>query len=516
MTAAQSTRLSGQNWSVSGIALILTGIWILIWYWNTLSNIATIWWRSDTYQHGLIVPPIVAWVVWRKRQLLSSQNPTPNWWLVIVVAPLVFAWLLGELTAVNALTQFSVVALIVICTLALLGLKIGRILAFPLAFLFFAVPIGDFLMPRLMDWTANFTVIALQFTGIPVYREGLQFVIPSGTWSVVEACSGIRYLIASLTVGTLFAYLNYKSLKRRLFFVAVAVAVPIGANWLRAYLIVLLGHLSGNKLATGADHLIYGWMFFGLVITIMFAIGMHWSEPESPEKLPEQQAHSSLQTARTSTSVLTALLLGVILMAGPLAFKQLTGRPSSKPVLLNWPLSLANWQFNSEPLSSWRPAYSGASVTHQGSYTDGAHTFGIYIAYYQNQNYERKLVSSTNLLVPYKSDQWQEINRSTAEFQLSNGLLTTRQAELLAKHDGFPQQRLRVNYWYWINGKTSIRDSEAKLLTATSLLSGHGDNSAVVMIYAPADTPLEVIQRFIQTITPAIHEQFAQAAHTTR
>ena len=65
----------------------------------------------------------------------------------------------------------------------------------------FAVPVGEFLLPVFMEWTADFTVLALRLSGIPVYREGLQFVIPSGNWSVVEACSGIRYLIASLMVG---------------------------------------------------------------------------------------------------------------------------------------------------------------------------------------------------------------------------------------------------------------------------------------------------------------------------
>jgi exosortase len=124
-------------------------------------------------------------------------------------------------------------------------------LIFPLLFLFFAVPVGDFLLPRLMEWTADFTVQALRLTGIPVFREGQNFVIPSGNWSVVEACSGIRYLIASLTVRTLYAYLTYTSLKRRLTFILVSLLVPILANWFRAYMIVMLGHLSGNKLATG-------------------------------------------------------------------------------------------------------------------------------------------------------------------------------------------------------------------------------------------------------------------------
>ena len=125
------------------------------------------------------------------------------------------------------------------------------------------MPFGEFLLPVLMEYTANFTVTALRLSGIPVYREGLQFVIPSGSWSVVEACSGVRYLIASFMIGTLFAYLNYRSTRRRLVFMGVSIVVPILANWLRAYMIVMLGHLSGNTIAVGVDHLIYGWLFFG-------------------------------------------------------------------------------------------------------------------------------------------------------------------------------------------------------------------------------------------------------------
>ena len=133
--------------------------------------------------------------------------------------------------------------------------------------------------------TADFTVAALRASGIPVYREGLQFVIPSGSWSVVEACSGIRYLMASFMVGSLFAYLNYRSWRRRLAFVAVSLVVPIVANWLRAYMIVMLGHLSGNTLAVGVDHLIYGWVFFGIVIMAMFMVGARWSEPDAQPQI---------------------------------------------------------------------------------------------------------------------------------------------------------------------------------------------------------------------------------------
>src|SRR5262249_32061829 len=152
---------------------------------------------------------------------------------------------------------------------------------FPLAFLFFAVPIGEFLLPQLMEWTAGFTIAALKLSGIPVFREGQQIAIPSGTWSVVEACSGVRYLIASIVAGALYAYLIYRSPARRLVFIGVSIVVPIVANWVRAYLIVMIGHLSGNVLAAGVDHLIYGWMFFGVVMLIMFWIGSRWREHDT-------------------------------------------------------------------------------------------------------------------------------------------------------------------------------------------------------------------------------------------
>ena len=82
-------------------------------------------------------------------------------------------------------------------------------------------------MPRLMDWTADFTVAALRLTGVPVYREGVHFVIPTGQWSVIEACSGIKFLIASVMAGSLYAWLMYRSPGRRIAFIAASIVVPL-------------------------------------------------------------------------------------------------------------------------------------------------------------------------------------------------------------------------------------------------------------------------------------------------
>jgi exosortase A len=470
------------NWIPALITIILILSWIGYWYWGSLEAMAQIWWRSETYAHGLVVPPISLWLIWRERHRLAAFQPQPTYWFALLLACFVFCWLLGELTAVNALTQFSVIGIIILAIMSLVGLSISKELAFPFLFLFFAVPIGDFLLPHLMEWTADFTVLALRLTGIPVFREGQNFVIPSGQWSVVEACSGIRYLIASLTVGTLYAYLTYTSLKRRLIFILVALLVPIVANWLRAYLIVLLGHISGNKLATGADHLIYGWVFFGIVISIMFAIGMRWAEPvKSDQPLDKQTSSDHGQNAKKPW--LIAILLTMIIAAGPLYEIHLRQANAGAVVKLAPAVTIGSWQATPSPID-WQPRFANPSADLHAAYSNPEGWVGLYIAYYQNQNYERKLVTSTNVLVTSNDPIWQIVTSGPAKASFGGTEHPVRQAELLNKQSGV-DNRYIVWQWYWVNGHLTSSDIEAKWLTAWAMLMGHGDDSAVVVIYAP-------------------------------
>jgi exosortase A len=505
MTLPEESRLPGWKPALTLIVLILS--WIGYWYWGTLDAMAQIWWRSETYAHGLVVPPITLWLIWRERHRLAFFQPRSTYWFALPIACFVFFWLLGELTAVNALTQFSVIGIIVLAIMSLVGLSISKELAFPLIFLFFAVPIGDFLLPQLMEWTANFTVLALRLTGIPVFREGQNFVIPSGNWSVVEACSGIRYLIASLTVGTLYAYLTYTSLKRRLTFILVALLVPIAANWLRAYLIVMLGHLSGNKLAAGADHLIYGWVFFGIVIAIMFAIGMRWAEPTQSDQ-PDAQI-STDHRQNTKKPWLIATLLTLIIAAGPFYEIHLRQVNAEAVVKLAPAATTGSWQTVASPID-WQPRFANPSAELQTTYSNPEGWVGLYIAYYKNQNYERKLVTSTNVLATSNDPLWQIVRNGLASATLGNVEQSVREAELLNKQSS-AANRYIVWQWYWINGHRTSSDIEAKLLTAWATLTGHGDDSAVVIIYAPKASAASTLPAFANEQGAAILRSLAEA-----
>ena len=505
MTSFAQPRPTEWRATLTSLALIL--VWVFSWYWETIAAMGTIWARSETYAHGFIVPPIALWLIWQERSQLKQYQPNATAWLIAPLLIVVFFWLLGELTAVNALTQFSIIAIIALSTRSLIGLRLSARIAFPLAFLFFAAPIGDFMLPKLMEWTAGFTILALRASGIPVYREGLQFVIPSGNWSVVEACSGIRYIIASVTVGTLFAYLNYTSLKRRLIFIGVSILVPVVANWLRAYLIVLLGHLSNNKLAAGVDHLVYGWVFFGIVIAIMFMIGMRWSQPHKDViPTPEQ---SRADASRQHAPWIVTLVLAVITAMGPLATIAISKNETTIVPTLAPPLAADGWK-QSTPITTWKPAFFNSSAELQTNYNQDGNTVGLYIAYYRNQDYERKLITSTNVLVNGFDKEWATSAQGKSDVLFNGSNQTIRTAELLQKGTG---SNIRLTVWhiYWINGHLTNSEFEAKLYAALSRLTGQGDDSAVIIAFSPVESAAIALPAFASAHGAAILQTLANA-----
>ena len=265
------------------MAAAIAAIGILLVHADTVASIVAIWWRSETFAHGFVVVPIALWLAWRKRAEIAAVPARPWYPALAIVALMGALWLASVAAEAIGIRQFALAFMVQAAIVAVVGLGVARSVAFPLLFLLFAVPAGEFLLPILIDWTADFTVWALRATGVPVFREANHFVIPSGNWSVVEACSGLRYLIASLMIGVVYAAVSYRSPARRAAFIAASVVVPIIANWLRAYMIVMIGHLSDNELAVGVDHIIYGWIFFGVVMALLFWVGSFWAEPDAAD-----------------------------------------------------------------------------------------------------------------------------------------------------------------------------------------------------------------------------------------
>ena len=193
------------HWRIAFIIISMSWIAVFILFRETVLSMVAVWQRSDTFSHGFIIFPISLYLIWTRRHYVVSLPPTPTLWGLLFLAGFGFIWLLGNLTNVLVVQQLTLVVMLIGLVWTVLGLKIVYALLFPLAILFFAVPIGEFLIPTLMDFTAYSTVTALRITGIPVLLEGQFIYVPSGTWEVAKACSGLRYLIPSVVLGCLFS-----------------------------------------------------------------------------------------------------------------------------------------------------------------------------------------------------------------------------------------------------------------------------------------------------------------------
>ena len=228
--------------------LLVWGLIVAVWgallyaFRPYVEMVLVAWETLPSHAHGYVVLMVVAYLLWIKREHLAAVVCRPSWKGFVALALGAFVAMVGELTSVAAMVQFALVLMIFCTVWAIGGDRAGRVAAGPLSFLVFAVPFGQEALPILMNWTADATVVALRHSGVPVFQEGRNFVIPSGRWSVIEACGGIRYLLSSIFIGAVYAYLTYTRTSKRVLFMVWSVVMPLLANWLRAYVIVMVAH----------------------------------------------------------------------------------------------------------------------------------------------------------------------------------------------------------------------------------------------------------------------------------
>jgi len=489
------------NWRQTTFVTALLCIGLLVLFNSTVSSMVSIWWRSETFAHGFFILPITLYLIWRLKHELKLLTPQPTLLGLPILALLGFAWLLAYFASVAVVEQLVVVAMLPVTVFSMLGWNVTKKILFPLLFLIFAVPMGEGLIPPMMEFTADFTVKMLQLTGTPVFREGLFFEIPSGRWSVVEGCSGVRYLIASVTLGSLYAYLTYTNSLRRSVFIIASFIVPVIANGFRAYLIVMIAHHSDYKLAMGVDHFIYGWVWFGIVITLMFWAGSFWRQEHDEVTV---KVDNVVASARSPLIVAGAVI--AVALVWP-AWAKLSDRVVKvDSVSLSSPQH-AGWRLLEQNITDWRPRYVGPDAELMQSYQRGDVRVSLYLGYYREQRQNAELVNSQNLLVKQKHPVWSQIAFSEAQLNASGKTIDVWQAKLRSVQG----ENLQVVYWHWLDGRYTINPYLSKLYDAKAKLLGQDRDGAVIILvteqHEASDTALSDLQQFANDMLPEIQQQ---------
>ncbi len=277
----------------------------------------TVWLASTAYNHCILVIPIVGYLAWDRRAMLSGVAPCPLPLLAFAAVPLSLVWLVAERFGFMEGRQLIAMTSVEVLFLAVLGWRAFGALCGPLLYLYFLVPFGGFLTPVLQDFTASFVMHGLDLLRVANYTDGHTIQIPEGTFYVAEACAGLRFLIASAAFGCLYALVIYRTKLRRAAFIAASLVVPVLANGLRALGIVLLGHVLGSAEAAETDHILYGWIFFSIVVLLLVLLGLPFREDQPRAAVGSQPS----PVAPPAPRALLAAACGVLLASalGPTA-----------------------------------------------------------------------------------------------------------------------------------------------------------------------------------------------------
>jgi len=386
-------RLAGLSpaWKQALIRLAIAWSAIFVVFFGDWAAMFDQWWNSSTYNHILLVPAIIVWLVHYRAPELAKLEPT-NWWPGLVFAAgATLLWSLGVFAGLATARQLGVVLLLVAAVLTLLGPRLGRALVFPLGFMLFLVPFGDELVPALQMITADLTIGLVHLSGIPAVIDGVFIDTPAGLFEVAEACSGVKFLVAMIAFGVLVANVCFVSLWRRAAFLLACVVVPILANGVRAWGTVFAAQYVGAETATGLDHIIYGWIFFGIVLALILGGAWRWFD----RPLDDPVIHAARIEASPLLTRLAALrigagaaLAGLALIAG--AGQGWTRAADALSAQLPQQIFLRDvpgWhRVDYTPSVWWEPRASGAEHRLLGRYADDeGREVDVFLAIYASQ-----------------------------------------------------------------------------------------------------------------------------------
>jgi len=455
---------------------------------------------NDDYSYGLLIPLVSAYIIYLKWPQLKKVQLRPSWWGMLVLAGGLGLAIIGELAADLYIPRLSFVISLGGILLLLGGWSFLRLLLFPLLLLILMIPLPELVTNKLtlplQLVSSRLATFFLQILGIPVHRQGNIIDLGVRQMQVVDACSGLRYILALLALGVIFCYFYQRRPWKIIILLLILIPATIVANALR-----VAGMGLYPALLEGFWHLFSGWLIFVFCFLILAMVNylLNLWRPPSAKEMPVEAAAVPAEgheaTAPAGLWLKAAIAAGVMIMFIPVAQRAASAPPYPlKQGLENFPMTIGPWQGRHVYIDPEMVAATKSSAHLNAEYIHpGEGTVGLWIAYYETQKKAGAFVHSPKGCFIASGWEIQETRViEIAPHKPVNWMIAN-----------YGDEQLLVYYWFLQRGRWLASETQNKLYMAYDGMLRRRTDGALVRLITP-----------IRGNLPAAHQRltsFAQA-----
>jgi exosortase D (VPLPA-CTERM-specific) len=474
------------------LVTLVVGLFSLLPFWDGLTAMWIWWFDIPEYSHGVLIPPVAAFLIWQQKDRLERVPFTGSWAGVglILIGGLIL--LAGQIGTVYTLVQFAYVLTLCGLILSFLGWSPFRLISMPLLILLFMIPFPQFVLANLSTklqlLSSQIGVWFIRLFDISVFVEGNVIDLGGYKLQVAEACSGLRYLFPLMTLGFLMAYFYKGALWKRIVLFLSSIPITVIMNSLRIGVIGITVDRWGTEMAEGFLHEFQGWVVFMVSASVMLAeiavfnrIGHEsgtWRELFGVE-FPARSPPGARIERR---AVPTPFVAACIALTAFICVSLLVPRPTEvfppRENFLDFPMKLGAWSGQRDSLEGVYLDQLKLDDYVLANYVDGTGSpVNVYIAYYNSQR-KGESVHSPRSCLPGGGWQMRDFDQRTLSGVMIGGAPLRINRTLIE----LGNDRQLVYYWFQQRGRVITNEFNVKWYLFWDALTRHRTDGALVRL----------------------------------
>ena len=491
-------------------------------YWEGLKELVKVWDTKEEYSYGYMIPFISLFLLWQKKDEIEKIDFESSWTGLVIVVIGFLLFVLGNLSTLFLVVQYSMLVVIVGIVLAYTGWRGFKVIAVPFLFLAFMIPLPQFffvnLSTSLQFVSSDIGVWVIRLFGISVFLEGNVIDLGSMKLQVVEACSGLRYLFPLMTLGFMAAYFFKAALWKRALVFLSTIPITVLMNSFRIGLIGVTVEYWGKEMAEGFLHDFEGWAVFMACTSVL--VGEMWLLSRiGKNRLPlrevfglELPAHTPVDAqvnARTLPKSYLAAVVVVVVVAVIAHFipDRVEVSPQRK-TFAEFPAEIGKWKGKDERLEQ---IYLDKLKLDDYLLVDFAEEPGkqinFYVAYYASQR-KGESAHSPRTCVP--GGGWEM--SGLADFVVENVTVNGHPLVVNRAVIQMGEQKQVMYYWFQQRGRVITNEYLVKWFIFWDALTRNRTDGALIRLVAPVMPGEDVavadnrIQKFIQEVSSKLSD----------